>query len=73
MAFLLGQLYLDFEFVLREKVKTRIRRSGVSNAVVTVYAILNEINNYFLDGGAQLAILNLTTIGLLVIFILLKD
>lgn len=64
---------MDFEFIRREKVKTRIKRSGVSNAVVTVYAIINEINAYFLDGGAQLAVLNLTTLGLLIILVLLKD
>lgn len=73
MAFLLGQLYLDFEFIRREKVKTRIKRSGVSNAVVAAYAIVSEIMAYFLEGGAQLAILNLTTLGLLVVLLLLKD
>ena len=73
MAFLLGQLYLDFEFIRREKTKTRIKRSGVSSAVVTVYAIVNEVNAYLLTGGAQLAILNLTTLGLLIMLVLLKD
>jgi hypothetical protein len=73
IALLIGQSFLDFEFVRREKDETRIRRSGITNCIFLVYGILNELNNYFFTDSTQLALLNLTTVGLMIIVVLTKD
>jgi hypothetical protein len=73
MAFLVGQIYLDFEFIRREKQETRIKRTGITNSILVLYAVVNELNNYFFSNATQLAILNLTTLALLVVVVLIKD